>query len=94
MTNREDHLREMLALVRVERWVLPFGAENGAELLSRHFMSVELCDATGTVTFADAAQIRTYLALSERLSPFVERVPELDAPLVARRRPVVFVATT
>ena len=37
VTNREHHLEEMFRLVGVERWELPFGAENGAELLSRHF---------------------------------------------------------
>ena len=92
VTNRADHLGEMFRLVGVDRWELSFGAENGAELLARHFERVELRDATGTVTFADAELIRSYLGSSDRLSVYAARVPELDAPLVAHRRPVVFVA--
>jgi SAM-dependent methyltransferase len=92
VTNRASHLEEMFRLVGVDRWDLPFGAENGIELLARHFPRVELLDATGTVTFAGAESIRSYLRSSERLSVYVARVPELDEPLVAHRRPVVFVA--
>jgi SAM-dependent methyltransferase len=92
VTNRENHLEEMFRLVGVERWELPFGAENGAELLARHFARVELLDATGTVTFASAEPIRAYLRSSERLSVYAPAVPDLDEPLVAHRRPVVFVA--
>jgi hypothetical protein len=46
------------------------------------------------VTLSDADAVRTYLASSERARPFVEAVPELDEPLVARRRGTVFVAET
>jgi SAM-dependent methyltransferase len=92
VTNRANHLEEMFRLVGIERWELPFGAENGAELLADHFARVELRDATGTVTFTDAEPIRRYLRSSERLSVYEPRVPELDQPLVAHRRNVVFVA--
>ena len=92
VTNRENHLEEMFRLVGVERWELPFGAENGAELLARHFARVELLDATGTVTFASAEPIRAYLRSSERLAVYEPAVPDLEEPLVAHRRPVVFVA--
>jgi len=92
VTNRANHLEEMFRLVGVDRWELPFGAENGEELLRRHFGRVELRDATGTVTFADAEPIRAYLRSSERLSVYEPLVPDLDEPLVAHRRPVVFVA--
>jgi len=92
VTNRADHLGEMFKLVGVDRWELPFGAENGAEVLSRHFAHVEVEDATGTVTFAEAEQIRSYMRSSDRLAVYADLVPELDEPLVARRRPVVFAA--
>jgi SAM-dependent methyltransferase len=92
VTNRENHLGEMFELVGVERWELPFGAENGAILLAKYFGRVELRDATGTVTFEDAEPIRAYFRSSERLSPLASQVPDLDEPLVAHRRPVVFVA--
>jgi SAM-dependent methyltransferase len=93
-TNGSDHLQEMLALARLERVFddLSFRAENGAEILGRHFTRVETHDASGTVTFRDAEQIRSYLRSSACLGGGVNRVPELAQPLVARRRPVVFVA--
>jgi SAM-dependent methyltransferase len=93
-TNAADHLIEMFELVGLERLELPFGAENGEEHLSRHFARVRRYDADGTVTFRDAEQIRSYLLSSARLWGGAERVPELAEPLVARRRPVVFVAET
>ena len=44
------------------------------------------------MTLRDAEQIRSYLRSSARLRDGADRVPELEEPLVARRRPVVFVA--
>jgi SAM-dependent methyltransferase len=92
VTNRESHLGEMFQLVGIDRWELPFGAQNGAELLAPYFERVELRDATGTVTFEDAEPIRAYFRSSERLSAFEAQVPDLDQPLLVHRRPVVFVA--
>jgi ubiquinone/menaquinone biosynthesis C-methylase UbiE len=93
-TNGADHLGELLALGGIERWDLPFRAENAAELLGGHFASVERRDAYGTVTFRDIDVVRSYFGSSERLADALERLPEtLEAPLVARRLPVVFVAT-
>jgi hypothetical protein len=83
----------MLELAGVDDWHFSFRAENGAELLGRHFASVETRDASGTVTLRDADQVRSYLASSIRLNRWADRVPELAEPLVVRRRPVVFVAT-
>ena len=91
-TNQADHLAEMYELVGAERVPLAFGAENGGEQLRAHFTRVERRDADGTVTFATAEPMRRYLGSSERLARYAERVPELSEPLVARRRPVVFVA--
>jgi SAM-dependent methyltransferase len=92
-TNASDHLREMLELAGVDDWDFSFRAENGAEILGRHFPLVEVRDASGTVTLHDADQIRSYLGSSIGLRRWADRVPELDGPLVVRRRPVVFVAT-
>ncbi len=93
-TNASDHLIELLALGGVERWTLPFGAENAADSLSEHFDVVERIDVGGEVTFSDIELVRSYFGSSERLAPALERLPvELAEPLVARRRPVVFVAT-
>jgi ubiquinone/menaquinone biosynthesis C-methylase UbiE len=94
VTNANDHLHEMLSLAGLERAFddLSFRAENAAELLGRRFARVESHDASGTVTFRDAEQVRSYLSSSERLAEGTDRVPELSEPLVARRRPFVFVA--
>jgi SAM-dependent methyltransferase len=91
-TNWSDHLQEMYDLVGAERVELPFGAENGTELLQEQFATVERRDADGTVTFSSRDAIRRYLESSDRLAAYAANVPELDEPLVARRRPVVFVA--
>jgi SAM-dependent methyltransferase len=93
VTNADDHLAELWRLVGVERVSHGFSRENGEELLRRHFASVERRDADGTVTLHDAVAVRTYVASSARARPFVDAVPELDEPLVVRRRPTVFVAT-
>ena len=91
VTNADDHLAELWSLVGIERVPHGFGRENGGELLRRHFATVERRDADGTVTLRDAA-VRSYLASSAHARPFVDAVPELREPLVARRRPTVFVA--
>jgi SAM-dependent methyltransferase len=93
-TNASDHLKELFALAGIERWELPFGAENGAALLGQSFDTVECRDARGTVVFADIDAARAYFNSSARLSGFVKRLPpSLAEPLVVRRCPVVFVAT-
>jgi ubiquinone/menaquinone biosynthesis C-methylase UbiE len=94
VTNATDHLHEMLSLAGLERAFddLSFRAENAAELLGRRFAHVETYDASGTVTFHDAEQVRSYLRSSIRLGDGAGRVPEVMEPLVARRRPFVFVA--
>jgi SAM-dependent methyltransferase len=90
-TNQADHLAEMYDLVGADRVPLPFGAEDGGERLSSQFARLARRDADGTVTFETADSIRRYLRSSERLARYADNVPELSEPLVARRRPVVFV---
>jgi SAM-dependent methyltransferase len=91
-TNGEDHLQEMLHLAGIDDFHFSFRAENGSEILGRHFARVETRDASGTVTLRHAEQIRSYLRSSARLRDGADRVPELVEPLVVRRRPVVFIA--
>jgi SAM-dependent methyltransferase len=87
-TNASDHLQEMLVLAGVDDWDFSFRAE----ILERHFPSVEVRDASGTVTLHEADQIRRYLKSAIRLHQWADQVPELDETLVVRRRPVVFIA--
>ena len=94
VTNYAEHLHELFELVDAveERFQLSFGGENGARILAGAFDRVDRRDAHGTVTVRDASLVRGYLLSAERLARFAERVPDLDAPLVARRRQAVFVA--
>ncbi len=92
VTNYADHLAELFEFVGAEGFSLTFEGENGAELLARRFARVERRDAYGSVTVRDPEAIRAYLRSSERMAEYADDVPELDVPLVARRRNVVFVA--
>lgn len=92
VTNAADHLLELWQLVGVERNPLPFGAENGEELLLRRFAAVARHDVEGTTTFPDASAVRAYLGSFERGAQLVRAVPPVVRPLVARRRVAVFVA--
>jgi ubiquinone/menaquinone biosynthesis C-methylase UbiE len=93
VTNAADHLTEVWPLVSAPAQpTLSFRSENGEGVLRRRFGRVERRDGSGTVTLQDAESVRTYLGSSVRGRPYVESVPELTAPLVARRRTTVFVA--
>lgn len=98
ITNGKDHLLELWELVgagseRVGR-DFGFGAENGEEILRRHFDNVERRDASGTVQIDDREAIVRYVSSTERWKPYVGRLPaDVPLPLVARRSNAVFVAT-
>lgn len=98
VTNGEDHLLELWQLVgaadsRIAR-DFAFGAENGEEILRRHFRQVELRDAGGTVAIEDRDAIVRYVGSTAAWRHLADRVPEdIDVPFVARRSNVVFVAT-
>jgi SAM-dependent methyltransferase len=93
VTNHPDHLRELRELIglpAVIEWV--FNGANGAELLRRHFDSVETRDAAGTVHFPGREEVAAYVAASMTLAAAPHEVPELDGPFVVRIHPVIFVA--
>ena len=50
-------------------------------------------DVTGYTTFADAEAVRRYVGSSSLGAHFVDKVPGLSEPLVARKLVSVFVAT-
>jgi SAM-dependent methyltransferase len=91
-TNSELHLIELWRLVGIDRIEYSFGVENGEGSLLRHFATVDRHVVEGAVTFADAATARGYIATSILHGRLAERVPELTAPLRARRANAVFVA--
>jgi SAM-dependent methyltransferase len=98
VTNGRDHLIEVWRLVgaaeaRVSRQ-LTFSAENGSEVLRRHFRHVERRDAGGTVVIRDRDAIDRYIRSIKTWAPFAENLPEtLEIPVVATRATSVFVAT-
>lgn len=97
ITNGKDHLLELWGLVGEEETRLwrdfSFGAENGAEILARHFADVELRDSSGTVQITGRDAVLRYVESSETWKHLAERVPARIEPFIARRSNVVFVGT-
>jgi SAM-dependent methyltransferase len=94
VTNGLDHLGELRELLGLPpRPRTTFNRENGQELLRSRFHHVDERDASGTVTFPDRDAVLAYVQASSSFFVGAGDVPELDAPLVVRRAPVVFVAT-
>lgn len=73
--------------------LLTFRSENGEEALSRHFARIERRDLAGDVTFDDADAVRRYVGSSIMGARYVDNIPELREPFVARKLVTVFVAT-
>jgi ubiquinone/menaquinone biosynthesis C-methylase UbiE len=92
-TNSVQHLQELWALVGVERTEYSFSAERGDAALRRHFATVVAQPVKGWVTFNDTATARDFVASSIIFSHLADQVPELPAPLRARKRNAIFVAT-
>jgi SAM-dependent methyltransferase len=94
VTTSVGHLAELWELVGGEPLTLSFRRENGADLLGRHFATVEQHDVDAVVTVRDADAVRRYVGSSNRGKAFVDGVPELTEPLVVGARSTVFVAET
>ena len=92
VTNCSDHLAELRQFVRRERRAWSFVGEEAAAILRTRFDDVETIDASGTVTFPDREAVVAYVSASTQLFGPMPPVPELDEPLVVRRRPVILVA--
>ena len=91
ITNGFDHLQELHELAgdtRTARDSL-FLAEDGEQILRRHFSRVDRRDANGWVTMDDAS-LRRYAASWDALAPILDLPPQ--RPLRIRRRTTVFVA--
>jgi SAM-dependent methyltransferase len=98
VTNGADHLLELWELVdgtavRSGR-ELSFAAENGEEILRRHFGRVEMRDAYGTVRISDGEAVVRYLGSADELRHLTGNVPASFEPFDARRANAVFVADT
>ena len=71
-----------------------FNAENGEEILLRHFESVHRHDVRGTVTFPDYDAARRYIGASITRRELADELEPFEGPLVCSRHSVVFVAET
>lgn len=91
-TNSEWHLSELWSLVGHERWGLPFTAENGGEILVRHFAEVHSRPVEGWLTLDDDA-VKSYISASPTRAHLVDRVPTQSNPLRVGVRTRIFVAT-
>jgi SAM-dependent methyltransferase len=91
VTNGDAHLEELRALVGVPREPSTFSAENGEELLRRHFARVERRDAFGSIVFPGRAEAQEYVAASATLFAG-GALPSFEGPLRVTRAPAVFVA--
>jgi 2-polyprenyl-3-methyl-5-hydroxy-6-metoxy-1,4-benzoquinol methylase len=96
VTNAAVDLAALWALVGRDpsARLLTFRSENGEEALRRHFDRVERRDLESDVTFADADAIRRYVGSSIAGRRYVDNVPDIDQPFVARKLVTVFVART
>ena len=95
VTNAATDFAALWALVGrdTSERLLTFRSENGEAWLRRRFGRVERRDLESDVTFADADAVRRYVGSSMAGRRYVVNVPELDEPLVARKRITVFVAS-
>jgi SAM-dependent methyltransferase len=90
VTNSKRHSQELKQLIGATV-NSPFSAENGEEILLRHFSEVERRDAEGHAIF-EPDEVIAYLQASEGLwsgGP----LPEVDGPIRVTKAPVIFVAT-
>jgi SAM-dependent methyltransferase len=90
VTNSRTSLRELADLLGVERTPYTFSAENGAELLRRHFQRVERHDADGWLVFPSRREAQEHVD-----NTIVWRglqLPPFEGPLRVRRAAVVFAA--
>jgi SAM-dependent methyltransferase len=84
---------ELFALVGLEPPEIPFRVENGAEILGRHFASVETRAGTGALVFPNAEEVRAYLGSTITMHHLVHEVPPFEGPFRTQRTFAVFVCT-
>jgi ubiquinone/menaquinone biosynthesis C-methylase UbiE len=93
VTNSVAHLDELWSLVGHERWSLPFTAENGREILERHFAKVVTRQVEAWITLPDDKAVRRYINASPTRAHLADRVPVLAQPLRVGSRTCIFIAT-
>jgi SAM-dependent methyltransferase len=91
ITNSRDHLAGLYAAVGAAKLDSSFTAENGTDLLARHFARVERRDVAARAVFRDRAQAAANLTSLGRAG-LAERLPGEPWPLLAESTTAVFVA--
>ena len=89
VTNGREHLRELYELLGGAYPCLPFGGEEAAADLRRHFARVEQRDASGWIAFPDRAAAQAFV---DAFIVLRGELPAFEGGLRVRRAPVVFVA--
>jgi SAM-dependent methyltransferase len=90
VTNGLDHLTELREAIGAPPFEFTFHADNGRDLLHRHFERVRRLDATGWIAFPDRAAAQEYVDSS--ISWHGRELPAFEGGLRVRRAPYVFVA--
>jgi SAM-dependent methyltransferase len=90
----ETNMSELWALIEGigPRDALSFSHTNGAELLKRHFATVEQRDFEAAVVFPDSESMRDFVASTIDRAHLAPLVPEITEPFEATTRHVIFVA--
>ncbi|HEV8563778.1 MAG TPA: class I SAM-dependent methyltransferase [Actinomycetota bacterium] len=84
---------ELFALVGLEPPEISFRADDGAEILGRHFASVETRSGTHALVFPNAEEVRTYLEATITMHHLAHEVPPFEGPFRTDRTFAVFVCT-
>jgi SAM-dependent methyltransferase len=90
-TNSERHMEELRAVAGQASWDRVFTRENGAEILERHFETVERRDVDGWATIEDDEVVLGFVGSLDADEP--TEIGPYELPLRCRRASSVFVAT-
>ncbi len=90
-TNSERHMEELRAVAGKASWDRVFTRENGAEILGRHFASVERRDVDGWTTIEDDDVVLAFVESLDAEEP--TEIGPYELPLRCRRASCVFVAS-
>jgi SAM-dependent methyltransferase len=90
----DDNINELWELIpgALPREPLTFTSTNGADLLRRHFATVDQRDVKGTLVFPDSESMRTLVAATIDRAHMAPLVPDVEGPFRATTHHVVFVA--
>ena len=84
---------ELFALVGLESPAISFRADNGAEILGRHFGNVQIREATHALVFPNMDEVRTYLEATITMRHLAGHMPSFEGPFRTERTFAVFVCT-